>query len=77
MINYTPVRSIVDEHNTAELEYKRLLALHTTDSEQDDLTTVIWLQNLAQALEGQNKYDEGLETRLRARDVLITLMVAS
>lgn len=65
------------KHSNAELEFKRLLTLHTNTSEPNNATVVAWLHSLAQALEGQGKYAEGLDTRIRARDMLISLMSPS
>lgn len=70
-----PERAICDgRHSDAELECKRLLTLHTKSSKPDDMTVVNWLYGLAQALEGQQKFAEALGTRLRARDMLVSLM---
>lgn len=74
----SPERAIAEgRHSDAELECKRLLTLHAKSSKPDDMTVVTWLHSLAQALEGQEKYAEGLNTRLRARDTLISLMAPS
>lgn len=70
-----PERAIAEgRHSDAELECKRLLTLHAKSSLPDDMTVVTLLHSLAQALEGQEKHTEGLSTRLRAIDMLISLM---
>ena len=65
------------KHSDAELECKRLLILYAKSPRPFDLAVVVWLHSLAQALEGQAKYAEGLDTGLRARDMLVTLMASS
>lgn len=73
-----PERIILEgKHSDAELECKRLLTLHTESSKPNDMTVVSLLHTLAQALEGQGKYAEGLDTRRRTRDMLISLMSPS
>jgi hypothetical protein len=70
-----PERAISEgQHSDAELECKRLLTLHAKSRKPDDMTVVALLHSLAQALEGQEKYPEALDTRLLTRDMLITLM---
>lgn len=74
----SPKPAICDrQQSNAELECKRLLTLHEESSKPDDMTVITCLHGLAQALEGQEKYAEGLYTRIRARDILISLMAAS
>lgn len=64
-------------HSEAELECKRLLTVHERSGKKCDMTVVSLLHNLAQALEGQSKFAEGYKARIRARDLLMTLMLAS
>lgn len=64
-------------HSDSELKCKRLLAIHRKSGKPDNMTVVTWLYSLAQALEGQKKYAEGLTTRVRVRDMLISFMGAA
>jgi hypothetical protein len=67
----------VVRHSDAELECKRLLTMHSQSSKPDNATVVTWLHRLAQALEGQGRYVEALDSRLHARDMMISIMDAS
>ena len=70
-----PERSLCDgRHLDAELECKRLLTLHRRSGKPNDMTVVTWLNSLAEALEAQDKYVEGLDMRRRAGDVLFSLV---
>lgn len=64
------------KHSDQEKECRRLLAEFENCSVLNCVDVVTQLHSLAQALEGQSKYAEGLKARLHARDMLIYLMEA-
>jgi len=64
-------------HSDAQAECNRLIELQRVNGKPADMKMVTLLHNLAQALEGQKKYSEALDTRLRARDMLISLTPTS
>lgn len=61
-------------YTDAESECKQLLAQHDDSGRPADVIMLTWMKSLAKALEAQGKFSEGLDTRLRARWILMSLM---
>ena len=64
-------------YSDAEVECNRLLTLHQKSGKANDLTVITLLHSLAQAQERQAKYPEGLATRVRVRDMLLSFLAPS
>ncbi len=58
----------------AESECRQFIAQHEDHGRPVDIMVLSWMKSLARALEAQGKFSEGLDTRLRARLMLVTLM---